>query len=92
MLDQSFPVRVSSQPSSSRQDLAYNSNMILYEFRMDFNCNLKYSLYFLLKRPLNYLPIAMDDCIECKAIPPRMGEIVNTNIWIPMSSFLGPAK
>jgi hypothetical protein len=37
-------------------------------------------------------PIAMDDCIECKAIPPRMGEIVNTNIWIPMSSFFGPSE
>ena len=39
MLDQSFPVRVSSQPSSSRQDLAYNSNMVFNEFWMDFDCN-----------------------------------------------------
>ena len=89
MLDQSFPVLASSQPSSSRQDLACNLNMVFNECLINAS---SYSLLFLLKWPLNYLPIAMDDCIECKAIPPRMGEIVNTNIWIPMSSFLGPAK
>ena len=38
-----------------------------------------------------YIPVAMEDCIKCKTISPGMGEIVNSDIWIPMSCFLCPA-